>query len=85
MADAGTTMAFGESMDSHPTFVNGPYSVQMDVPSWVREKTTSDNGLIPPLFFKGLSRISQRQLPLINAFGYPSDAGKDVDIYIVDR
>ncbi|ORZ24394.1 peptidase S8/S53 domain-containing protein [Absidia repens] len=46
--------------------VQGPYSVQLDVPSW------------------GLSRISQRQLPLANAFGYPHDAGKGVDIYIVD-
>ncbi|CAO3600344.1 unnamed protein product [Absidia cylindrospora] len=46
--------------------VEGPYSVQLDVPSW------------------GLSRISQRQLPLANAFGYPHDAGKGVDIYIVD-
>ncbi|KAI8327734.1 peptidase S8/S53 domain-containing protein [Chlamydoabsidia padenii] len=51
---------------SNNNMVKGPYSIQMDVPSW------------------GLSRISQRYLPLVDAFGYPHDAGKNVDIYIVD-
>ncbi|CAO3588525.1 unnamed protein product [Absidia cylindrospora] len=32
----------------------------------------------------GLARISQRYLPNIKAFAYPVQAGKDVDIYIVD-
>ncbi|SAM02893.1 hypothetical protein [Absidia glauca] len=40
MADVATTMkGFGESMGNYTTtFVNGPYSVQMDVPSWVKQK-----------------------------------------------
>jgi hypothetical protein len=40
MADVATTMkGFGESMGNYTTtFMNGPYSVQMDVPSWVKEK-----------------------------------------------
>ncbi|KAI9299942.1 peptidase S8/S53 domain-containing protein, partial [Cunninghamella echinulata] len=32
----------------------------------------------------GLSRISQRELPLNQVYTYPTSAGKDVDIYIVD-
>ncbi|CAO3642925.1 unnamed protein product [Cunninghamella blakesleeana] len=32
----------------------------------------------------GLSRISQRELPLTESYSYPKNSGKNVDIYIVD-
>ncbi|KAI8084565.1 peptidase S8/S53 domain-containing protein [Halteromyces radiatus] len=63
---ASTDSSYNNNNTSMNGTIMGPYSVQLDVPSW------------------GLSRISQRQLPLMNAFGYPEDAGQGVDIYIVD-
>ncbi|KAI9489119.1 peptidase S8/S53 domain-containing protein [Zychaea mexicana] len=64
-------------LESHPGFLG----YELDQPIYLAQNSNQMQ-INPPSW--GLTRISQRELPLGASYFYPSPAGKGVNIYIMD-